>query len=104
MRIRLSASRSRSSLLQGCASLDSLGNLGALVQPPRFEQVPGPAGRDSPPGTQGAGVRLWTKVTNPNPFGFRLGTLRGTLFLEDSRAADADFPLGLCPRRRRANR
>jgi len=46
-------------------------------------------------GLNGAGVRLWTKVTNPNPFGLRLGTLKGTLFLEDARAADADFPLGL---------
>ena len=42
-----------------------------------------------------AGVRLWAKVTNPNAFSLTLGTLRGTLFLEDSRAADVDFPLGL---------
>jgi late embryogenesis abundant protein len=34
-------------------------------------------------------------VTNPNPFSLRLGRLKGTLFLEDSRAADVDFPLGL---------
>jgi hypothetical protein len=34
-------------------------------------------------------------VTNPNAFGIRLGTLKGTLFLDESRAADADFPLGL---------
>jgi hypothetical protein len=40
-------------------------------------------------------VRLWTRVSNPNPFGLTLGTLKGTLFLEDSRAADAEFPLGL---------
>lgn len=43
----------------------------------------------------GAGVRLWARVTNPNSFGFTLGTLRGTLFLEESRSADVDFPLGL---------
>ena len=43
----------------------------------------------------GAGVRLWAKVTNPNAFGLTLGTLRGTLFLEESRSATADFPLGL---------
>ena len=78
-----------------------LGNLGALVQPPRFEQdeaqpaeirLSGPSlGR--PLG--GATVRIWTRVTNPNAFGFTLGTLKGNLFLEDTRAAEADFPLGL---------
>ena len=46
-------------------------------------------------GLTGAGIRLWTRVTNPNPFGLRLGTLKGTLYLENSRAANADFPLGL---------
>lgn len=83
---------------QACAELNKLG---ALVQPPRFEQAPGqraeirllgPAG-GRPLG--GAGVRLWAKVSNPNAFGLTLGTLKGTLYLEDARAADADFPLGL---------
>jgi Late embryogenesis abundant protein len=82
----------------GCAALEQLRG---LVQAPKFEQEPGrqaeirvlapslslPAG--------GAGVRLWTRVSNPNPFSLTLGTLRGTLHLEDSRAADVDFPLGL---------
>jgi Late embryogenesis abundant protein len=81
--------------LQACASMDSLGNLGALIQPPRFEQVPDQPAEIRLQGVSGAGVRLWTKVTNPNPFGLRLGTLKGTLYLDDSRAADADFPLGL---------
>ncbi len=85
-------------LVAGCAELN---RLGALVQPPRFEQAPdhqaeirmlGPSA-GSPIG--GAGVRLWARVTNPNAFSLTLGTLRGTLFLEDSRAADVDFPLGL---------
>ena len=80
-------------LLQGCAG--ALGNLSALVQPPRFQQVPGRQAEIRVLGLDGAGVRIWTRVTNPNTFGIRLGTLRGTLFLEDSRAADADFPLGL---------
>lgn len=40
-------------------------------------------------------IRLWTEVTNPNPFGLTLGTLDGTLFLEGGRAASAAFPLGL---------
>jgi hypothetical protein len=79
--------------LQACAS--ALGNLSALVQPPRFEQVPGRQAEIRVLGLNGAGVRIWTRVTNPNAFGVRLGTLKGTLFLDDSRAADAEFPLGL---------
>lgn len=34
-------------------------------------------------------------MSNPNGFGLTLGTLRGTLHLEGSRAATVDFPLGL---------
>lgn len=34
-------------------------------------------------------------MSNPNAFGLTLGTLRGTLYLQGSRAAGADFPLGL---------
>ena len=78
-----------------------MSQLGALIQPPRFEQVPGQPAEIRLHGHDGAGVRLWTRVTNPNPFGLRLGTLKGTLYLEDSRAADADFPLGLPSRARR---
>ena len=81
--------------LQACASMGNLGNLGALIQPPHFEQVPDQPAEIRLQGMTGAGVRLWTRVSNPNPFGLRLGTLKGTLFLDDSRAADADFPLGL---------
>jgi hypothetical protein len=85
-------------LTAGCAAL---GDLRSLVQPPRFEQVPGRRAEihllgpslSAPVG--GAGVRLWTRVSNPNPFGLTLGTLRGTLHLENARAADVDFPLGL---------
>jgi hypothetical protein len=43
----------------------------------------------------GAVVRIWTRVSNPNAFGFRLATLRTTLLLDGSRAATGDFPLGL---------
>src|SRR5215203_2257552 len=82
---------------QACASLEGLR---ALVQPPSFRQGEQPAevrlvspSANRPFG--GATVRLWTDVSNPNPFGFTLGTLDGTLFLEGSRAAVADFPLGL---------
>ncbi len=82
----------------GCAELN---RLAALVRAPQFEQAAGHqpeirimgAGSGLPLG--GAGVRLWARVTNPNPFNLTLGTLKGTLFLEDSPAADVDFPLGL---------
>jgi hypothetical protein len=86
------------SMAAGCAAL---GDLRSLVQPPRFEQVPGRhaeirlLGPSLSQPIGGAGVRLWTRVSNPNPFGLRLGTLRGTLHLENARAADVDFPLGL---------
>jgi hypothetical protein len=85
-------------LLPGCASL---GGLRDLIQAPRFAEA-----RDQPMEVRldppsisrplgGAVIRLWTEVTNPNPFGLTLGTLDGTLFLEGSRAASAAFPLGL---------
>ena len=88
-------------LLLISSACTALQQLSAFVQPPRFDEAPGqrhevrllsPAA-DRPLG--GAGVRLWTRVTNPNAFGFTLGTLRGTLFLQDTNAATADFPLGL---------
>jgi hypothetical protein len=82
----------------GCASLEGLR---ALIQPPQFEQardrpseirvLPVQGGR--PAG--GATVRLWTTVTNPNPFGLTLSTVQATLLLDGVEAADADFPLGL---------
>ena len=84
-----------------CASLGSLGSLGGLVQPPRFSEAEdqpaeirlvGPSA-ERPIG--GAVVRIWTRVSNPNGFGFRLATLRTTLLLDGSRAATGDFPLGL---------
>jgi hypothetical protein len=88
----------------GCATL---GGLAALVQPPRFATVPdrpaelrllGP-GSGSPLG--GAGVRLWARVENPNPFGLTVSTLTGSLHLDSGRsgswprAATLDLPLGL---------
>ena len=82
----------------GCAALEGLR---AFVQAPKFAEAPdqqaeirllGPS-LSQPLG--GAGIRLWTEVSNPNAFGFTLGTLRGTLNIENARAADVDFPLGL---------
>lgn len=79
----------------------ALGALGQLVQPPRFAEAqdrraevrldPPTAGR--PLG--GAVIRLYTEVSNPNPFGLTLRTLTGSLLLDGHHAADADFPLGL---------
>src|SRR3954464_10824487 len=66
-------------VVAGCAELNQLA---ALVRAPQFDQatdrqaefrVMG-AGSGLPIG--GAGVRLWTKVTNPNPFALTLGTSR----------------------------
>ena len=82
----------------GCAALEGLR---AFVQAPKFEEAPGQRAEvrlhgptmSEPLG--GAGIRLWTEVSNPNAFGFTLGTLRGTLNIEGSRAANVDFPLGL---------
>ena len=84
--------------VSGCASLEGLR---AFIRPPQFEQdrdrqseirlLPVQGGR--PAG--GATVRLWTTVTNPNPFGLTLSTVQATLLLDDLEAADADFPLGL---------
>jgi len=94
---RLSCLAILAMLSHACASLEGLR---ALVQPPSFRQGDQPAdvrlagpSVDRPLG--GAAIRLWTEVTNPNPFGFTLGTLDGTLFLEGTRAAAAAFPLGL---------
>jgi late embryogenesis abundant protein len=88
----------------GCATL---GGLAALVQPPRFTTVPDrPAelrllGSGSGLPLGGAGVRLWARVENPNPFGLTLSTLTGSLLLESARSGDwpraatLDLPLGL---------
>ena len=46
----------------------------------------------APPGVVGP---VTVRITNPNGFGFTLSTVRATLELEGTRAADGDFPLGL---------
>jgi hypothetical protein len=82
----------------GCASL---GGLSSIIQPPRFAEAEGQPsqlrimGPSRTMPTGGAGIRIWLKVTNPNAFGFTLRTVNAALSLEGSRAADADFPLGL---------
>lgn len=76
----------------GCTALQGLQ---AFIQPPRFEQDTQNRSEIRLRGTTGAAVRIWTRVSNPNAFGLTLGTLRGTLLLEGSRAATVDFPFGL---------
>jgi hypothetical protein len=84
--------------LPACATL---GGLGTLVQAPRFQKSPGRdaelrlsgPGRDR--GLGGAALRIWTRVYNPNPFGLTLSAVQGDLYLDGSRAAAVDFPLGL---------
>lgn len=83
--------------LGACAGL----NLGNVIQPPRFSVASGrqaelrllapSAGR--PLG--GAAIRLWAHIENPNSLGLSLRAVQGSLSLEDTKAADVDFPLGL---------
>jgi hypothetical protein len=85
-------------VLPACASL---GQLGQLVQPPRFSEARDQPGeiRLLPPRAGlplgGAGLRVWTRVANPNPFGLTLTTLRADIVVEGARAASGEFPLGL---------
>jgi hypothetical protein len=89
--------------LSGCATL---GALGLGIQPLRFEEAQGrPAelrlGGGGGGGLGGFGLptgatlRLWAHVENPNSFGLTLASVAGSVFLEDTRAASVDFPLGL---------
>src|SRR5437868_3910815 len=79
--------------------LSACATLGALVRPLRSEAAGDrPAelrlgGRLGLP--DAATVRLWARVENPNTFGLTLSAIEGTLYLEESRAAAVEFPLGL---------
>jgi hypothetical protein len=79
----------------------SCATLSQIVQPPQFSVA---EGRDSqirilgpslsrPLG--GASLRIWTHVRNPNAFGLTLAALQGNIFLENERAGEVNFPLGL---------
>ncbi len=84
-------------MLGACAGL----GLGSLIQAPRFQSVDerGSYLRLLSPSAQmplgGVSLRMWTRVTNPNAFGVDLAGLTGELFLENSRAAELDLPMGL---------
>jgi hypothetical protein len=78
-----------------------LGQLARVIQPLRFSEVPGREStiRLAGPSTRqplgGAALRLWTRISNPNPIGITLSTLRAEVSLDGNRAATGDFPLGL---------
>jgi hypothetical protein len=82
--------------LSGCATLQQLG-----IQAPQF-RVDGsqqaqlrllPPGPGRPAG--GAALRLYARVSNPNPVGLTLRTVAGALQLQGRDAAQVDFPLGV---------
>lgn len=82
-------------------SLTSCATLSQIIQPPQFSVA---EGRDTqlqllgPSTTRplgGASLRIWTRIHNPNAFGLTLAALRGNVFLEDTRAGEVNFPLGL---------
>lgn len=79
----------------------SCATLGDVVQAPRFSHA---SERQAElrlllPSSQnplgGAAVRVWARVENPNPLGLTLAALTGNLFLENNRAANVDFPMGV---------
>lgn len=88
-------------LLLGTTAISGCATLGQIVQAPIFElaqdrgsnvRLLGPAiGR--PLG--GAEIQVWARVHNPNPVGFTLSRLTGTVLLSNQPAADVDLPLGL---------
>jgi hypothetical protein len=74
--------------------------LGQVVQPLGFatDERPAEVRLVGPsPGNPlgGASVRLYARVSNPNPVGVRLVNLSGGLLLEGTQAARIDFPLGV---------
>ncbi|MEJ2504059.1 MAG: LEA type 2 family protein [Gemmatimonadota bacterium] len=90
--------RALAALLVGAASCATLES---VVQAPVFGlagdrdsrvRVLGPS-VDRPLG--GAEIQVWARVENPNPIGFTLSRLAGTVLLADHPAARVDLPLGL---------
>lgn len=85
-------------LLVGAAACATLRD---VLQPPEFRSAEGRQAelRLLGPSTQrplgGAAVRLYARVHNPNPLALTLSSLKGQFYLQDSRAADVDFPMGV---------
>ncbi len=85
-------------LLPGCASLGGLGNVLSAPtfrvdegQQAQLRLLPPAPGRPS----GGAAIRLYARVSNPNPLALTLSTLAGGLELEGRQAARVNFPLGV---------
>ncbi len=87
--------------LLAALALGSCATLGEIVRAPIFElaqsqestlRLLGPS-IARPLG--GAELQVWARVENPNPVGFTLTRLAGTVLLADRPAADVDLPLGL---------
>jgi hypothetical protein len=84
-----------------CVVLASCATLGQGIQAPSFavaEEQPAELRLLAPSAARplgGATVRLWARVGNPNPFGLTLSTVAGRLVLENTQAADVEFPLGV---------
>ena len=94
--------KTKTAAILGAVALSaSCATLRDIVQAPRFSVAPGRQAtlRLIGPSLQnplgGAAVRIWAQVENPNAFGFTLAGLTGNFFLEDTRAANVDLPLGL---------
>ncbi len=87
--------------LLSTTSCAELGQLARVIQPLRFSEVPGQqstirlAGPSARQPSGGATLRLWTRISNPNPVGLTLSTLRADVSLDGTHAATGDFPLGL---------
>lgn len=86
--------RSRSLMLAAATLVASCATLKDVVQAPIFSVAQGRQA-ELRLTSGGATVRLWANVRNPNAFGFTLSRLQGSLFLENSRAANVNLPLGL---------
>lgn len=83
--------------ITACAGL----GLSDLLQAPHFSVADGYSselrlvGPSSASPLGGAGIRIWARVQNPNPFGLSLAALEGSLALEGTRAANVNFPWGV---------
>lgn len=79
----------------GCATLQN------ALQPPRFSAAEGRnaelrlVGPSAQRPLGGAAIRLYARIENPNPLGLTLTRLIGDVYLQDTRAAEVDFPLGV---------
>ena len=93
--------RSSAALVAAVALLSSCATLGQVIQPPQFAVADGRPAQlqllapslQNPMG--GVSVRLWARVSNPNPMGVVLSALNGALALEGTEAARVNFPLGV---------